>query len=246
MARLAKEFDATRFTDHVVSHYELVFSGGHQVEVLHFKKPGTVTHMLRFVRAGHQLFVSGDYGDAVYSWSSQETMEWMSNTDVQYFLGKCTASSHGVPFRDWSSEAVRQRGVESIKQDEEDEPPEDSVLPLWGEKLKVTSVNSEEELHRFLEEEVGDWYYRDKIPLVVRERYGITEYHVSVGTVNTPYGELFFGEDWWECAPDGWVDPYQGIVHHGALFLAFKWMREHPLAFEWEQALPELEGLSGP
>jgi hypothetical protein len=48
------------------------------------------------------LFVSGDVGDAVYSWSEVQDLRWISESDLGYFASKCTASEYGRGYQDWS------------------------------------------------------------------------------------------------------------------------------------------------
>ena len=77
---------------------------GIEIEVLTWKKPGTSNYMVRYLVSGNTLCVYGDLGEAVYQWSQDVTLDWISTLDLHYFKGKCQASEVGRDFKEWSRE----------------------------------------------------------------------------------------------------------------------------------------------
>ena len=96
------------FKDHVADYslYHKMDEGGTgvvgSIEVLTWKKPGTGNYMVRYLVSGNTLCVYGDLGEAIYQWSENVTLEWISNLYLSYFKGKCQASEVGRDFREWS------------------------------------------------------------------------------------------------------------------------------------------------
>ena len=79
-----------------------VNDAGCDIEVLTWKKPESYNYMVRYLVSGNTLCVYGDLGEAIYQWSENVTLEWISNLYLSYFKGKCQASEVGRDFREWS------------------------------------------------------------------------------------------------------------------------------------------------
>lgn len=234
------EPDIFQFTNYFVGLYKHQLIGGIPSEILIWRKKGTLCGHVRFIRIGHELFVSGDWRHASYSWSSVETLSWMANTDFQYFHGKCTSSAQGVPAREWDAEYFVRTGAERVKQAVIDryEEPEDEVTddhPLvkaWHAINKIGGPHEERVVQSFLEQTVP-WVLIQNIPSQYLDGLAPEQHSGDVG-------RLFFGDAWYEYCPTGWVAAMDCVIHHGTLRMAIAWLKEHNLAL-WEKVQWELK-----
>lgn len=87
------------FREHI-ARYERF---GEHLETLQWKKPGSSTYAIWFVRQHGALMVFGDCYEAVYMWNWQPgfDMRWISGCNLDYFVGKCRASYHGADAQVW-------------------------------------------------------------------------------------------------------------------------------------------------
>ena len=90
------------FKDHIVKTYIHQEIPG--LEHLFFARPESNNYSLIFIRTRGTLFVGGDLGDAIYCWSQDNSLEWISNCNFGYFHGKCHASPSGRKYVTWNSE----------------------------------------------------------------------------------------------------------------------------------------------
>ena len=74
------------------------------VEQLVWAEDGTPNGRIEYVLAGGVLVVTGDFGAAVYQWGGQGMLdlETVAKFELDYFAEKCTASTIGLPFQEWS------------------------------------------------------------------------------------------------------------------------------------------------
>ena len=97
------------FSRHEVTFYQMMKIGDKPVgcEFLEFRERGTVFGKMQFHIVGRVLFVTGDYGDAVYTWPTSVLLEQIAGFGLEYFAEKCTASEVGIPFRQWYPNEAR-------------------------------------------------------------------------------------------------------------------------------------------
>ncbi len=79
------------FKDHKA---ELV-PGGSDSIVISWRKSGTSNYAMRFTIFDWYVVVTGDVGDAIYSFTGPVTMEKLYTFDWHYFTNKCVASETG-------------------------------------------------------------------------------------------------------------------------------------------------------
>lgn len=81
------------FRDHVAEYKRY----DETLETLQWKKPGSSTYAIWYVRQWSTLMVWGDCYEATYQWNWQKgfDLEWISGCDEHYFLSKCRASPDG-------------------------------------------------------------------------------------------------------------------------------------------------------
>ena len=107
----------TWFNNHVAEYTVLKDAAGHEVERLVWKKPGTSSYGVYYIRMGSVLFVAGDIGEAVYQWGENVSLEWISRLDSEYFRGKCQASDSGRGYLVWDQRLAEQRFKEICKEE---------------------------------------------------------------------------------------------------------------------------------
>lgn len=78
------------FKDHVVTHQPTSIEG---MEVYSWRKPDSYIDSIEYMIRGRYLICIGDQGDAVYEWSQGVSLEFLGGLDLDYFAGKCRASS---------------------------------------------------------------------------------------------------------------------------------------------------------
>lgn len=213
-----KMFDPEDFSEHQVEFYdfgEFRVRGirGIPYEILVWKKPGTTAHYLRFFRLGHQLFVSGDWYDGVYSWSEFQTLSWIANTDFGYFHGKCVASKVGVPALQWRSGLLKERIISTLE-----DIDRGALIPHLRTVLPGGFPGTQLEWVVLLDEQ-ADVFALGELPDEVQKLW-------EEGSYPT-HGQVLFGEDWREYASDGFEPLIDCVIHHGALRLAVQWLDEH-------------------
>lgn len=71
---------------------------------LDWKAPKTFINSLFFQIRGNTLLAFGDLYDAVYSWSSPISWNWLAGLGIGYFSEKCRASPHGAGGLRWNAE----------------------------------------------------------------------------------------------------------------------------------------------
>src|SRR4051812_46241542 len=89
------------FSNHVAKVSEAECHLG-KVTVLEWAEPGTFIFRVVYVILRHSLIVYGDIGEAVYQWSGNIGLEFLSNLNIDYFASKCEASEYGRGGREWS------------------------------------------------------------------------------------------------------------------------------------------------
>jgi hypothetical protein len=113
-SKVLKEIqDQNWFTDHLITlgTYEKVV----------WQKPGTSMYKVVYLIDNNRLFVYGDIGDAVYSWSECITWKFLHDMCFSYFHSKCRASETGLPWLDWCTETCMKDLREAVKQGRLDE-----------------------------------------------------------------------------------------------------------------------------
>lgn len=95
--------DEHDFSSHEITFYQMMQIGEKRFgcEFLEFMVRGTGIGAMRFHIVGSHLYVSGDYGDAVYKWPPPVSLQQIAGFGLSYFAGKCTASEVGSVFRCW-------------------------------------------------------------------------------------------------------------------------------------------------
>ena len=213
-------FDPTHFKNHEVTIHEKVNIGGVPFEFLRWQKPGTSWGLINYILKGYELFVTGDWDDAIYAWSDHTDLEWVATLDAPYFNSKCRASPLGRIPKDWSDKEcmrqMREQIYQDLFQDVESERRKKNIKDFWEARIKESKAESAAyskwEWMRWLEEiaPLGD------ITAEEEARYGITPTNA----------ELFFGEDWVHYHPDGEVIAYTSVTHLEALKLAMAWLKK--------------------
>lgn len=233
--KTSPRFQPDRFAEHTVTAYEFTKLAGLPAEILTWRKHDTVCGYIQFIRVGNELFVRGDWYNASYSWSSVETLRWMSDTDFQYFHGKCSASTCGVPARVWDDDHFTEAGIGEVKMaienrwgEPEDEIPDDHpMLQAWRAINKSHGFSDAHGLQHFIEQDTPSEIL-DMAPNKYRE-------------AGCGVGYFFFGEDWHDYIPSGLIASSDCVTHHGALRMAVQWLQDNdPLL--WARVQKEIEG----
>ena len=96
------------FKEHVASRTKMADGNGNEVDMLIWAEPGITTYKMVFIHHKNMLMVYGDLGEAVYGWSSLNSLEWIAACEIGYFASKCEASEYGWQYREWDEqEALR-------------------------------------------------------------------------------------------------------------------------------------------
>lgn len=215
------DFDKT-FEDHV-ARYE---RHSDKLETLTWAKPKSSSYAIFYVRWCGVLMVWGDCYAATYRWYDTATLDWIATrTDLDYFIGKCTAAPHPNGLYSWSEKTARETiervisEVEADKADREEEDEEDYVAP----------------------------YDEDEEEMAIRHRFVFNDGWQSLGLeeewlawVNR-YGHEVFGEDYYHdnriTEPGKTLTPCVRL-HHEGLKRAMAQLRPSPEAQQTEQPAP--------
>jgi hypothetical protein len=95
------------FKNHKAFLEEVAFPGGSQIVKLLWRQPGTSINFIKYILHGSTLFVCGDLGEAVYDWPQAVDLGFLAGCDLDYFGGKCQASSQEPRGKTWSADKVR-------------------------------------------------------------------------------------------------------------------------------------------
>jgi len=111
------------FKDHIAV-YEKVSD---HLETLQWKKSGSNTYAMWFVRQYGTLLVFGDCYEAVYQWywDKDTTLNWMAGCNADYFFGKCRASASGSPYvfnNDEKDRVMKEKFADLCEVEEGEEP----------------------------------------------------------------------------------------------------------------------------
>lgn len=93
------------FNEHMVAEYVQLDK---DTERLIWSRPDSVFYKIIYIRYKNTLFVSGDCYECTYMWSESKSLEWMGNTNFDYFLGKCRAASTANGETDWVPQIARE------------------------------------------------------------------------------------------------------------------------------------------
>lgn len=80
-----------KFKDHELT--KLLDCNGYKI--FEFKKPGSIMYSQRWIISGGLLVVTGDCYDSIYRFGGNLTLDFLSECDLKYFSGKCTADKDG-------------------------------------------------------------------------------------------------------------------------------------------------------
>lgn len=109
------------FKDHIVEGNEIYqFCPGRVIEMLTWRKPGTSIYRIDYTRRSNILMITGDVGDAIYTWGEVHDLRWISTCDLQYFASKCQASEVGRRYEDWDRDSAK-KWLEKYFSDGDDE-----------------------------------------------------------------------------------------------------------------------------
>lgn len=147
-----------RFKNHIAT---LTQHG--DLQVLTWRKKGTSIYSIRFVFDGSCMYISGDMGDAVFSWQSVTELHSFKKMDLGYFAEKISTMSMGKYIFD---EKVAMEKFENwleynLAPDDIDEAQEQSLQEF---KNEIESIYSLEEWRMYVhdaselfEEFMCDW-----------------------------------------------------------------------------------------
>lgn len=74
-----------------------------EVKILDWAEPGTCCRAIHYIIRSGNLIVTGDFYNAIYSWSEKVTFDFIANCDLWYFFSKFTMLSESKP-HEWSGE----------------------------------------------------------------------------------------------------------------------------------------------
>lgn len=86
-------------------HAATIVTQDKKVVVIRWGRPNSGFYSIYYTLFGNVLMVCGDLGEAVYQWSEEITLKFLSGLHIDYFASKCQASPHGRGFLDWDAEA---------------------------------------------------------------------------------------------------------------------------------------------
>lgn len=81
------EIETIWFKDHVATAQMI----DHRLTRIFWNKPGTRCFSIVYLIDENNLFVTGDLGEAVYSWSGKIDLHFIRNCELDYFKSKCKA-----------------------------------------------------------------------------------------------------------------------------------------------------------
>jgi len=148
--------------------------------IINFSTPGTGIGHMRFTINSNYLTVQGDYGSAVYRWSSPVGISFLADCSFDYFMGKCEASEGGRDFEEWDDHSVMSFIGGHLKEMAE----ENDVMDTYNEHLQRIEA-SRFSMHEW-REGLESIPYKDMEKLLGNEWY---EY-LDVGMVPSIRAEL--------------------------------------------------------
>lgn len=77
------------------------FSQSGDFKMLVWRQPATTTYYCRYILFKNTLYISGDIGEAVFTWGQNLEWDWIAGCDLSYFAEKCCASEEGRRFEGW-------------------------------------------------------------------------------------------------------------------------------------------------
>lgn len=138
------EIRKTWFPDHVADLQRANFGTGGTVERIIWKhRNGGSIYWVQYLLHGCGLFVSGDIGEAVFTFGRPVSPEWLAGLDLGYFARKCMASDCGRQFTEWCPDQAKRRATE-----------------LWNEIVVERREAGQDERRSFISfaESEGDWH----------------------------------------------------------------------------------------
>jgi hypothetical protein len=91
------------FKNHIVKAH--VHHG--KVEQFVWGEPGTRNCKIQYLLHNNYLYVSGDLGEAIYEWSEDVSLKFLADCGMDYFGGKCRASSEEPKGKTWDRDKVK-------------------------------------------------------------------------------------------------------------------------------------------
>lgn len=169
------------FKDHVATYKKY----DDTLETLQWKKPGSSTYAIWYVRQYATLMVWGDCYEATYQWNWQKNfdLEWIAGCNLDYFVGKCRASENGRDPRVYDEYELRK--------DLRDRFAEGCTYkqPMCPEGECEVCDSRRKEAKLF-----GEWGGWDNL-----------EDEFTWVTWTREHGQAVFGPEWWKCIPSGKV-----------------------------------------
>lgn len=92
--------------DTIFKNHTVTFTEHGDGQVLLWSNENLLLHRVRFVFFPPSLFVDGDFGSAVFQFTSLRDIRGLRDIDTTYLESKCVASSHGRMFSEWSKDAA--------------------------------------------------------------------------------------------------------------------------------------------
>lgn len=182
-----------KFKDNFKEHEVLYYNQGERLEHLVWGIPALSNGYMEFIVSRSTLLVKGDYGDAVYEWYGKgHSLKWLAETDLDYFAGKCEASEYGREFKSWDAEQLRK--------DLED------LLDDYSKNFDDYGYESPNEVREKFNYADGFWAAQES---ELQWNHWLYENAYDV-----------FGDDWWECVPDGKYLDVRCMLHWVGLKLA--------------------------
>lgn len=112
--------------------------------IIGWQNPSSWIYGCRFIIHRRWLTVVGDIGEAVYEWSENLTLEFLSGLDFGYFQSKCRASEKGRTHNDWcESVAWFQLRMRMADCQCEDASRQAKKELAWLQELQQTSIRED-------------------------------------------------------------------------------------------------------
>lgn len=229
------------FKDHVATLITYASIEAPDLLEIRFRKPKSYDGYISYLLMRNTLFVSGDYGEAVYVWSSLITPAFVAGCDYSYFSGKCEASEYEncektfdeevyeQSLKDYLQTIIDEKASKLASAEEEvfNEEKDEYIYPL---ALKARSEEEKTRLRslakKFLMEEynrIGNWIAVD----CLEEKNFLCQY-----TGNGKYSLWEFMNDnpfqtdcVYECV-SGEAIGERVLLHHLGFQLAYKQLKE--------------------
>ena len=68
---------------------------------INWRDPKSSNYFCHYIIHRRWLICVGDIGEAVFEWSQDLRLDFLSSLNLDYFLGKCRASPYGGKFEQW-------------------------------------------------------------------------------------------------------------------------------------------------